>query len=103
MRGWRCFLKQTLGLLALLVTVNTFSFSQTPYPPTPPPYCHPCLFYGGDTDSLNPLSGQVHNRVTLLEQDGSVLVPFRVPAGQTWTITGVFSNNFAATSAAFIE
>jgi hypothetical protein len=62
---------------------------------TAPPYCHPCLFYGGDFDAANPLSGSIGNMDTLEIQNQETEVPFRIRSGQTWTVIALFSNNFA--------
>jgi hypothetical protein len=53
---------------------------------TAPPYCHPCLFYGGDFDAANPLSGSIGNMDTLEIQNQETEVPFRIRSGQTWTV-----------------
>ncbi len=58
---------------------------------TPPSYCHPCLFYGGDLDPSNPNSGALLDEDTS-EQQATTYVPFYVPNGQVWTVTGLFSN-----------
>jgi hypothetical protein len=60
--------------------------------PTPPPYCNPCLFYGGDFDPNGPYPNILSNGDDL-EVQGTVYVPFAVPPNQTWTVTGLFSNN----------
>lgn len=66
--------------------------------PTPPPYCHPCLFYGGDFDSKNPNSNALQNELTTSVVSGdAVFVPFVVPLGKTWTIFALFSNNLSYT------
>jgi hypothetical protein len=59
-----------------------------------------CLFYGGDF-VFNPLSANVANG--LANENDSIIsgspygaatwTPFTVPAGQVWTVTGLFSNN----------
>jgi hypothetical protein len=66
-----------------------------------------CLFYGGDflDDPLYPpfLPNGLANENTLLVPAGSgslygaaVWVPFTVPEGQTWNVTGLFTNNFSS-------
>ena len=63
---------------------------------TPPPYCSPCLFYGGDFDPANSQANSIGNMYTtfvpLIE---TTYVPFSVPTGQVWTVLGVFSNNLS--------
>lgn len=64
-------------------------------PPPQPPYCKPCLFYGGD---LNPVSVNANgfaNENTLLVADTTLYVPFTVPSGQEWQVSGLFTNNIA--------
>ncbi len=63
-----------------------------------------CLFYGGDFFD-NPvgspfLPNGLANENTLLvpgsPYGAATWVPFTVPAGQTWDVTGLFTNNFAS-------
>jgi hypothetical protein len=62
-----------------------------------------CLFYGGDflDDPLYPptLASGLANESTLLvpgtPYGAAVWVPFTVPAGETWDVTGLFTNNMA--------
>ncbi len=65
--------------------------------PTPPSYCHPCLFYGGDFDSDNPNANSLPNAYTINTEE-TAYVPFYVPTGQVWTIKGLFSNNLSNTA-----
>jgi hypothetical protein len=89
--------KTQLVLLAVLAVVS-IAVAQAPprvtsrVPPigSPPPYCKPCLFYGGDFDANNLNSGTVANEMSLLVSQAAVYVPFNVPAGKTWTVTGAF-------------
>jgi hypothetical protein len=61
--------------------------------PTPPPYCHPCLFYGGDYDPTGPGANGLINNVTISDRGGpTVYVPFVVPRGQQWIVGGLFVN-----------
>jgi len=63
--------------------------------PTPPSYCKPCLFYAGDFDSNASDANGLPNEVDILISTGAaVYTPFIVPKGKTWTITGLFTNNF---------
>jgi hypothetical protein len=62
-----------------------------------------CLFYGGDflDDPLYPPSipNGLANESTLLvpgtPYGAAVWIPFTVPAGETWDVTGLFTNNLA--------
>ncbi len=63
--------------------------------PGPPSYCKPCLFYAGDWDSNASDANGLANEVDLIDSAGSaVYTPFIVPQGKTWTVTGLFTNNF---------
>jgi hypothetical protein len=63
--------------------------------PTPPSFCKPCLFYAGDFDSNASDANGLANEVDLIVSTGAaVYTPFVVPKGKTWTVTGLFTNNF---------
>jgi len=65
-------------------------------PPAAPAYCHPCLFYGGNFDAHNADANALANELTTSVVSGArVFVPFIVPAGKTWTVTALFSNNLS--------
>jgi hypothetical protein len=86
----------SLALSALIVWSSSSATSQEASPKTPPPYCHPCLFYGGDFDPHNTNANALANELTTSVVSGArVFVPFVVPAGKTWTVTGLFSNNLS--------
>lgn len=62
----------------------------------PPSYCAPrCLFYGGDTNTSSPADNGFANENTLLVPDTTTWGAFTVPAGQTWTVDGLFINTIA--------
>jgi hypothetical protein len=61
--------------------------------PAPPPYCKPCLFYGGDFDPDGPSPNALLNQDTKDFSPSTMYVPFAVPPNQTWTVAGLFSNN----------
>ena len=65
---------------------------------TPPSYCHPCLFYGGDFDESNPSANALSNLLVGSRQFSAVYVPFVVPKAQVWTVPGFFSNNMSNTA-----
>jgi hypothetical protein len=60
-----------------------------------PSYCNPCLFYGGDWDPNSSVWVAYANWDTIALGQATVYVPFVVPAGHTWTVTGLFTNNLA--------
>jgi hypothetical protein len=63
---------------------------------TPPPPCYPtCLFYGGDINPSSPDENGFANENTLLVADTQVWGAFNVPAGQTWTVSGLFINTIS--------
>jgi len=61
----------------------------------------PCLFYGGDflDNPLGPpslpdgLSNETTTFIYGVPYGGATYAPFTVPAGQTWAVTGLFSND----------
>jgi len=58
---------------------------------TPPSYCNPCLFYGGDFDSNGPEPNGLYNGNT--SSSAAVYVPFTVAKGsKAWTVSGLFAN-----------
>src|SRR5277367_3731584 len=84
----------SLALSALILLSSLPATSQETSPKTPPPYCNPCLFYGGDFDPHNTNANALANELTTSVVSGArVFVPFVVPAGKTWTVTALFSNN----------
>jgi len=65
---------------------------------SPPPYCNPCLFYGGDFDANGPYPNALLNQDAIDNGQAAVYVPFAVPPNQTWTVAGLFSNNMSTAS-----
>lgn len=61
-------------------------------PAAPPTNCNPCLFYGGDWDP-NSQWVAYFNGTNTAGLDATVYVPFTVPAGQTWKINSMFTQN----------
>ncbi|HSY64125.1 MAG TPA: hypothetical protein VK829_05975 [Terriglobales bacterium] len=85
-------MKLTLPLFLLLISLSLCVLGQDSTTPTPPKYCHPCLFYGGDSPAQNGLA----NEKDIIVSDGAeVLVPFDVPDSQQWTVTGLFTNDLS--------
>lgn len=60
-----------------------------------PSYCNPCLAYGGDWDPNSSSWVAYANWNTTALGQATVYVPFVVPAGHNWTVTGLFTNNLA--------
>jgi hypothetical protein len=63
--------------------------------PPQPSYCSPCLFYGGDFDSSNPNENGLANENSLIVADTTMFIPFRVPGGTVWKVSGLFTNDLA--------
>jgi hypothetical protein len=95
-------MNKTLCAILLLSAMVSFSNAQSvrsvgknsaPLVPTPPPYCHPCLFYGGDLDPTGPGANGLLNTKSRAVPDGAaVYVPFVIPEGTQWVIEGLFAN-----------
>jgi uncharacterized repeat protein (TIGR03803 family) len=63
-----------------------------------PSYCNPCLFYGGDFDVNSPAADTFANENIYpgdFQTLSQIYSPFVVPAGQTWSVTGLFINSIA--------
>jgi hypothetical protein len=78
-----------IGLLLLAFTLNALGQEKKP---TPPSYCNPCLFYGRDFDPNGPYPNSLINQDTDTRA-ATLYVPFAIPPGQTWTVSGFISNN----------
>ena len=76
--------------------VMAVPFSPLSTASAPPSWCKPCLWYAGDFDVNNKNANGVANEKTLAVSQAAVYVPFTVPQGKTWSITGVFGNMLAA-------
>lgn len=59
-------------------------------PPNPPSFCNPCLWYAGDFNINNSKANALSNESDLTIDRSAVYVPFTVPAGKIWNITGAF-------------
>jgi hypothetical protein len=65
--------------------------------PSAPAYCKPCLFYAGDFDSTaSDANGLANENDVIVDTGAAVWAPFIVPKGATWTVTGLFTDNFAS-------
>jgi hypothetical protein len=79
--------------ICLLVLASALAASGQDKEPTPPAYCNPCLFYGGDFDANGPSPNVLLNQDALINGQAVIYVPFAVPPNQVWTVTGLFSND----------
>jgi hypothetical protein len=65
---------------------------------SPPSYCSPCLFYGGDWNDTSSdwvifANGNSYGwSGGSTVDDVNIYSSFTVPSGQTWTVTGLFAN-----------
>jgi hypothetical protein len=73
-------------------TLGTSHTEKNGNPLTPPAYCSPCLFYGGDWDPNSSWVAFANWNTVALGQ-ATVYVPFTVPTGQVWTVNSLFTNN----------
>jgi hypothetical protein len=83
----RFALSMLLGMCTLAAAQDTAPKSQTPKPPS---FCKPCLWYSGDFNLNNSKANGATNEKDLLVQQSAVYLPFRVPEGETWKVTGAF-------------
>jgi hypothetical protein len=59
------------------------------------PYCKPCLMYAGDFDSNASDANGLANEIDVIINTGAATyAPFIVPAGKTWTVTGLLTDDF---------
>jgi len=76
-----------LTMCALAAAQDTAPNSKVPAPPF---FCKPCLWYSGDFNVNNPSANVLTNEKDLLVSQSAIYVPFRVPKGERWKVTGVF-------------
>jgi hypothetical protein len=63
--------------------------------PGAPKYCKPCLMYAGDFDSNASDANGLANEIDVIINTGAATyAPFIVPAGKTWTVTGLLTDDF---------
>jgi hypothetical protein len=96
--GEESAMRHAIAIGLLMLAPALAAIAQDKQPP-PPPYCNPCLFYGGDFDANGPYPNAMFNQDTE-EEASTMYVPFAVPPNQTWTIAGLFSNNMVGGNAA---
>jgi hypothetical protein len=86
--------KITPFVLCMLVAVSALAVAQDipadAQAPTPPSFCKPCLWYAGDFDPNNSKANGAANERDLIVGRSVVYVPFTVPKGKIWNITGAF-------------
>jgi hypothetical protein len=58
--------------------------------PAPPSFCKPCLWYSGDFNPYNSKANGASNEMDIVASQSVVSVPFTVPKGKIWKITGAF-------------
>ncbi len=95
MRGLLCSILLVSALVSLSFgqSIRAAGPNTAPLQPTAPPYCRPCLFYGGDFDPMgsNP-NGLDSDQVLSTGGIYTLYVPFVVPAAVEWTVGGLFIN-----------
>jgi len=84
------FMSSVLLALALCVVAAAQDNERNSKAPAPPSFCKPCLWYSGDFDPNNPKSSGFSDEKDLAVSQSAVYVPFRVPRGKKWKVTGVF-------------
>jgi hypothetical protein len=81
-------------VLCMLVAVSALAVAQDSpvdaQAPAPPSFCKPCLWYAGDFDPKNSKANVAPNERDLIVGRSVVYVPFTVPKGKIWNITGAF-------------
>ena len=80
-------LSMVLAMCALAAAQDTAPKSKAP---TPPSLCKPCLWYAGDINLNNSNANGLPDEKDLLVSQSAVYVPFTVPKGKIWRITGAF-------------
>jgi hypothetical protein len=93
-----CVVSTLMAGSAMAQTLTLHSLGATPAshsqaPPKTPSYCNPCLFYGGGWNNTSA------DWILFDDYDGGqdqtliqMFSAFRVPKGETWTVTALFAN-----------
>jgi hypothetical protein len=76
-----------LAMCALAAAQDTAPKTKTPGPPS---FCKPCLWYAGDFNPYNSKANGMADEKDITVSRSAVYVPFTVPKGKTWRITGAF-------------
>jgi hypothetical protein len=77
-------------VLAMCALVAAQDMAPNSKAPTPPSFCKPCLWYAGDFNPNNSKANGVSDEKDLLVSRSAVYVPFTVPKGKVWKVTGPF-------------
>src|ERR1051326_5141947 len=66
-------------------------------PSTPPSYCTPCLFYGGDinTSAANAQAFANENTQPPIGLSATTYPAVHVPSTENWSVTGLATNNMS--------
>jgi hypothetical protein len=85
-------MKVARSMSCFLVAMCAFAAGQeaASKTPRPPSFCKPCLWYAGDFNPKNSKANAVSNEKDITLDQSAVYVPFTVPRGKIWTITGAF-------------
>lgn len=82
----------SITLLALAMCALAAAQEATPTAKAsgPPAFCKPCLWYSGDFNPYNSKANGSSNEMDIIASQAVVSVPFTVPKGKIWKITGAF-------------
>ncbi len=88
-------MRKLIFAVMMIAALTPFGAAQSsessPAKASPPSYCKPCLFYGGDFSPKSTKANALFNGYSEVAE-GQVYVPFTVPTGHTWTVTGALAN-----------
>lgn len=90
--------RSLVALAATLLLGLNYAAAQEPATPqtsTPPSYCNPCLYYGGDFEPRQGYATAYPNENTVYVPNSSVYAEFGIPSGQVWEIKGLFTNDLS--------
>jgi hypothetical protein len=86
--------KTTRFALCVVLAIPAVAAAQDSAPrskaPAPPSFCNPCLWYAGDFNINNSNSNGMSDEKDLTVSQSAVYVPFTVPKGKVWRVTGAF-------------
>jgi hypothetical protein len=71
---------KTILVVFAFALLSLSALAQKAQEPTPPSYCKPCLFYGGDFDIDGPSPNALTNQDALTCCNATVYVPFSCAA-----------------------
>lgn len=93
MHAGRKSFRSLFGLAAITALI---AFAPKPAEAAPV-YCSPCLFFGGNFNPSGSNSSALANEKDLVVSQSAIYTPFVVPGGQSWGISGLFTNNLMTT------